>query len=31
MNLEERNVLIARYAAGYDEVIDALKDFHLNY
>ena len=27
MNQEERNELIAQYAAGYDEVIDALKDF----
>lgn len=27
MTKEERNELIARYSAGYDEVIDALKDF----
>ncbi len=27
MNQEERNDLITRYRAGYDEVIDALKDF----
>lgn len=27
MNQDERNVLIARYSSGYDEVIDALKDF----
>lgn len=27
MNQKERNDLITRYRAGYDEVIDALKDF----
>ena len=27
MKQEERNELIARYSAGYDEVIDALQDF----
>ena len=27
MKQEERNELIARYNAGYDEVVDALKDF----
>ena len=27
MNQDERNVLIARYSGGYEEVIDALKDF----
>ena len=27
MNQEERNELIARYGAGYDEVVDALKGF----
>ena len=27
MTLEERNKLIARYAAGYDEIVNALKDF----
>jgi hypothetical protein len=27
MTLEERRDLIARYQAGYDEVIDSLKDF----
>ena len=27
MKQEERNQLIARYNAGYDEVVDALKDF----
>src|SRR5678815_5836987 len=27
MKQAERNELIARYSAGYDEVVDALKDF----
>ena len=27
MNQEERNELIARYSAGYDEVVDALQGF----
>ncbi len=27
MNQEERQALIAKYAAGYDEVVNALKDF----
>lgn len=27
MKSEERNDLIARYSAGYDEVLDALRDF----
>ena len=27
MKQNERNELIARYSAGYDEVVDALKDF----